>query len=350
MHYLNESDLNPMMSHFDQIKAGLNRSPENGPAVERRKATRASGGGSFDRIKQRLNIHKANEVKLAENVLLQESLTPVACERSSNNVSSGEDEANTGTISPNPMENDILVASSSPDFPSEILESDFIPEAGVLPAQENGVYTTMPSPNAANAPFATAQSPELSLDDALSMSSAQTRDVGYAPELDMELQESHAALTQAQKSYASSSSAEYSAAPLVMAEPRRVPQLSLDNLNESQPSNGADYTSNVKTLIKLINELPDGVTKQTGAQIIRFTMEAMGIAMEEVLSEAQSTQSEMLDAVRGNIKKIEEYKTVIRKLESDIKFYQGKANELSEIIDLFILSSSSLKSSNELGM
>ncbi len=99
-----------------------------------------------------------------------------------------------------------------------------------------------------------------------------------------------------------------------------------------------EFSGNVKTLIRLVNELPEGVTKQTGAQIIRLTMEAMGISMEDVLSEAQSAQSEMLDAVRANIKKIEEYKTVIRKLETDIKYYQGKANELSEIIDLFILS------------
>jgi hypothetical protein len=49
----------------------------------------------------------------------------------------------------------------------------------------------------------------------------------------------------------------------------------------------------------------------------------------------------MLEFVRSNIKKIEEYKTIIRKIESDIKHFQGKANELSEIIDLFILSGSS---------
>jgi len=121
----------------------------------------------------------------------------------------------------------------------------------------------------------------------------------------------------------------------------RKPQLSLTHLAEPKPIYDTEYTNNVRTLITLVNNLPDGVTKQTGAQIIRLTMEAMGIAMEEVLSEAQSAQSEMLEAVRGNIKKIEEYKTVIRKLESDIKHYQGKANELSEIIDLFILSSSS---------
>lgn len=103
----------------------------------------------------------------------------------------------------------------------------------------------------------------------------------------------------------------------------------------------AEYSGNVKTLVQLVNDLPEGVTKQTGAQIIRLTMEAMGISMETVLSDAQAVQSELLDAVRSNIKKIEEYKTVIRKLESEIRFHQGKANELSEIIDLFILSNTS---------
>jgi hypothetical protein len=103
----------------------------------------------------------------------------------------------------------------------------------------------------------------------------------------------------------------------------------------------AEYTGNVKTLVKLVSDLPEGVTKQTGAQIIRLTMEAMGISMETVLSEAQSAQSELLEAARSNIKKIEEYKTIIRKLETEIRYHQGKANELSEIIDLFILSNAS---------
>lgn len=112
-------------------------------------------------------------------------------------------------------------------------------------------------------------------------------------------------------------------------------------MNEQRPDVDAQFSSNVQTLMRLVNDLPEGVTKQTGAQIIRITMEAMGISMEEVLTEAQAAQSEMLDAVRANIKKIEEFKTVIRKLETDIKYYQGKANDLSEIIDLFILSNTS---------
>jgi hypothetical protein len=127
----------------------------------------------------------------------------------------------------------------------------------------------------------------------------------------------------------------------------RKPQVSSSHLVESKPIQDAEYTNNVRTLITLVNNLPEGVTKQTGAQIIRLTMEAMGIAMEEVLSEAQCAQSEMLESVRSSLKKIEECKTMMRKIESDIKHFQGKANELSEIIDLFILSSSS-KSSDSL--
>ncbi len=114
-------------------------------------------------------------------------------------------------------------------------------------------------------------------------------------------------------------------------------------VNDNDVAFYEEYSGNVKTLVQLVNDLPEGVTKQTGAQIIRLTMEAMGISMETVLSDAQTVQSQLLDAVRSNIKKIEEYKTVIRKLESEIRFHQGKANELSEIIDLFILSNTSPK-------
>ena len=48
--------------------------------------------------------------------------------------------------------------------------------------------------------------------------------------------------------------------------------------------------SNVAVLKRLITQLPQGVSKQTGAQIIRQTMEALGISMSTVLSEAQNFQ------------------------------------------------------------
>ena len=44
---------------------------------------------------------------------------------------------------------------------------------------------------------------------------------------------------------------------------------------------------NVAVLKQLINKLPSGVSKQTGALIIKQTMEALGISMTGVLQEAQ---------------------------------------------------------------
>jgi hypothetical protein len=102
-----------------------------------------------------------------------------------------------------------------------------------------------------------------------------------------------------------------------------------------------DISSNVQTLLRLIGDLPEGVSKQVGAQIIRSTMEAMGIAMDEVLSEAQNAQTGLLDRVRSNLRKIDEYNTFIRKLQDESKYFQSKAAELGEVIDLFVMSSPS---------
>jgi hypothetical protein len=321
-------------SQFEHLKKRLaKQAQEDGTSYEDYSpvhAQVAATGGSFERIKRRLNIkqkaHEATELH----------------------------EDGTGPIKhmPPPQANAII------DY--AITET---------PKNLGGLEHPMMNTNT-GAPFAVQETNELTLDEAMLMEDGLSNGASYNTSnglnndalLDLELQESHSAATKSvsQSNYSSvngtftnNNNQEPSApmnahAPTMATEQRKVPQLSVDNFGDTQPHDSAEYTSNVKTLIKLINELPEGVTKQTGAQIIRFTMEAMGIAMEEVLSEAQSTQSEMLDAVRGNIKKIEEYKTVIRKLESDIKFYQGKANELSEIIDLFILSSSSIKSHSDI--
>lgn len=110
-------------------------------------------------------------------------------------------------------------------------------------------------------------------------------------------------------------------------------------LTEPNVAPDIEFSTNVRTLIRLVNDLPEGVTKQTGAQIIRLTMEAMGIQIQEVLNEAQTAQNEMLEKARTNLRKIEDLKAQQSKLERDIRNFQGKATELSETIDLFILSS-----------
>lgn len=100
----------------------------------------------------------------------------------------------------------------------------------------------------------------------------------------------------------------------------------------------APMISDVDTLLDLISRLPSGVTKQTGALIIRQTMEAMGIPMNRVLANAQSSQEELENNIRNNVNIIEEYRTKIKILEQEIQKFRKKAHELEDIISLFILS------------
>ncbi len=97
-------------------------------------------------------------------------------------------------------------------------------------------------------------------------------------------------------------------------------------------------SSDIDTLLHLISKLPSGVTKQTGALIIRQTMEAMGISMNNVLSNAQSAQEELENNIKNNVNVIEEYRNNIKILEQEIQKYRKKAHELEDIISLFILS------------
>ena len=95
--------------------------------------------------------------------------------------------------------------------------------------------------------------------------------------------------------------------------------------------------ANVATLRNLINSLPVGVTKQTGAQIIRPTLEAMGIPMNNVLKEAQIFQEELNSSTRECMIKIQEYKTQIMQLESSVQEYQQNINQVNDIVSLFLL-------------
>lgn len=98
------------------------------------------------------------------------------------------------------------------------------------------------------------------------------------------------------------------------------------------------YSPNVEILIQLISQLPTGVTRQTGAQIIRQTMEAMGISMNRLLSEAQQAQDELSQSIKNNMYTIEEFRNNIRILEKDVQISRKKADELEDLISLFILS------------
>ena len=99
-----------------------------------------------------------------------------------------------------------------------------------------------------------------------------------------------------------------------------------------------DMPANVSVLRKLITQLPTGVTKQTGAQIIKQTMEALGISMNSVLHDAQKVQDEMNDSIKNCMQKIQEYKNDIKNLEKQGLDYQRQVNQLNDLISLFILS------------
>lgn len=93
---------------------------------------------------------------------------------------------------------------------------------------------------------------------------------------------------------------------------------------------------NVATLQNLINGLPNGVTKQTGAQIIKQTLEAMGLPMNSVLKEAQMFQEDLNCSARECMIKIQEYKTNIMQLERSVEEYQQNITQVNDIISLFL--------------
>lgn len=98
-----------------------------------------------------------------------------------------------------------------------------------------------------------------------------------------------------------------------------------------------DMPSNVVVLRKLVNQLPPGVSKQTGAQIIRQTIEALGISMNSVLGEAQGVQDNLNATIKECSVKIQEYKTNIIYLERNVQEYQKQARQINDLISLFIL-------------
>ena len=97
-----------------------------------------------------------------------------------------------------------------------------------------------------------------------------------------------------------------------------------------------DYPANVAVLKQLIAKLPTGVSKQTGALIIKQTMEALGISMGSVLQEAKQVQ----DSLNANAAECQnnanEYRKQISILEAKAQSYQKQALIMNDIINLFI--------------
>ena len=94
--------------------------------------------------------------------------------------------------------------------------------------------------------------------------------------------------------------------------------------------------ANVVKLNNLINSLPSGVSKQTGALIIKQTLEAMGLPVNSVLKEAQMFQEELNNSTRECMIKIQEAKTQIMQLESTVQSNQENVAHVNDIVSLFI--------------
>ncbi|MCR5266666.1 MAG: hypothetical protein K6E29_08775 [Cyanobacteria bacterium RUI128] len=103
-----------------------------------------------------------------------------------------------------------------------------------------------------------------------------------------------------------------------------------------KPSDNSDMPGNIVILRKLISQLPSGVTRHTGAQIIRQTMEALGISMKSVLTEAQEVQNNLKESSKECQMTIQEYKRKITNLEKQTQNYQKQYAALNDLISLFI--------------
>lgn len=97
-----------------------------------------------------------------------------------------------------------------------------------------------------------------------------------------------------------------------------------------------EIPSNIAVLKKLITQLPSGVTRHTGAQIIKQTMEALGISMKSVLQEAQQVQDGLNNSAKECYSTIQEYKKQMLLLEKQAQNHQKQYAALNELISLFI--------------
>ena len=120
-------------------------------------------------------------------------------------------------------------------------------------------------------------------------------------------------------------------------EIEQAPDLKLSiNSEEDEVAEEFEMPNNINVLKRLISQLPTGVPRQTGAQIIRQTIEALGIPMKSVLQDAQRVRDCLNSSIKDCNYTIQEYKTNIRNLEKQSTNYQKQLNKLNDIIGLFV--------------
>lgn len=107
-------------------------------------------------------------------------------------------------------------------------------------------------------------------------------------------------------------------------------------VSETMSNETFEMPANITVLKKLISQLPSGVSRHTGAQIIKQTMEALGISMKSVLQDAQQVQENLKVSARECQASIQEYKKQILALEKQSQSYQKQYSALNDLISLFI--------------
>ena len=106
-------------------------------------------------------------------------------------------------------------------------------------------------------------------------------------------------------------------------------------------SDAFEMPANITVLKKLISQLPSGVSRHTGAQIIKQTMEALGISMKSVLQDAQQVQENLKVSARECQASIQEYKKQILALEKQSQSYQKQYSALNDLISCLLYTSPS---------
>lgn len=110
-------------------------------------------------------------------------------------------------------------------------------------------------------------------------------------------------------------------------------KLSIDTDDDSEEF---EMPNNINVLKRLIGQLPTGVSRQVGAQIIRQTIEALGIPMKSVLQDAQRVRDCLNSSIKDCNYTIQEYRSNIKNLEKQSASYQKQLNKLNDIIGLFV--------------
>jgi hypothetical protein len=107
------------------------------------------------------------------------------------------------------------------------------------------------------------------------------------------------------------------------------------------------YSRDVATLLALLQSLPATVTPESGAQIIRATLDSMlessmtsseqSLSTASVLQQAQRIQADCLAVSRAYLDDIERCQERIRHLQALVAQCQAQATELADLIDVFLV-------------